>query len=612
MKHVYSVALVLLVALFGFNAAAQDVVNAKISVAQPEAVSVTIDGQPVNLIVGENDVQIPVWKELRVTPTRGHMLSSITTFAGWEFSSFSSGSYSDWISGGAEGKTMVINTKTEAEFCDSHMWVKADDPTAVYMTFNGTNYKAPLSANWFKVRYSNKTEQVYNINPTDYSKSIYQVKVNDTVQPAPTYGGYNMLTKPGAKVEIIYRFPDVDFPVHIKVPAGCESFISSVKVDAKEVADSVYKSENFAVHAGSRIMISGDIENYKVNQVLFNGAYCSFYTSLDKVIAGETTIEFDVVKYQNFTKTIQVEGAGYFTLNGGSSFDPIPYTLQEGTNTIEMSSKSSTLSIALEPGYQLSVLKDGETDLLPNFNNWNTSFEVAPEGVLVIKAEPIKMDKKYSIYVDFDPATLTGSSYLTLVDYNYEPITLKKGYNVVEYNANMAPFQLSQYDESGKKAKVFVNGEQAPALYGSWYLTTVTGNDVAKIYYENQDPQPFNVTFANSATVAVEAEMDMIVPVVPTGEVSVMPGTHFRISAPEGKTIRVQVGNGEAAEGNEFEFDVDAATTVTIADAAENGVQAVNANKANAGTYNLEGIRVNGNNVAPGVYIENGTKVLKK
>lgn len=629
MKHFYTLAFTLAALLFPFVAVAQESTEPKMisntfvlddEKAVEFVTQIYQDGQyiqtpiDVTLVKGDNVITLEEGKQLVVKGAPEYIIRKYTTPFGDGY--LSNNSFTVYYSAYNSDKTYTVTTCHESLYYTATMnvWVENYSKDKMRCNFQ-SNYREPaLQTGDNVVKFNPDDENQLNI-----TGEIYKITVNGVDEP--TQNSYQLNVKDGDDIKIYTEYPDMKVPVKfVFSEEGSESVISKLTVAETEVPATEYLGNDFQVQLGSKIVIELNNTDYDVEQFLVNGAEEYVYMAYEGQIKGETTFTINAHKYAEFTKKVIAEGTEHFTFyKGYSNYGGEIIPLKEGENTITLNEKNSTISLVTEAGYHLTLVQDGEMDITGEFSEYNNSITLESTGDLIIKCEKIVMDKSFIIYFDKIEA---ANQYFGFSSFNRQDYSksVKDGYNTIEYTKGFDPFSISWYkNPADEHNHLYINGEKQTGLYDqdTNYSLPVQDGDIVKVFMAST-PSFFDVTFDNQATCKVAVSHDIILSHEDlTKPLNVLPGTLIKLTAEEGKKVSVKVGDADAVEVESHEFTVDAATKVSIEDVRTSGVENVTvADDADADVYNLQGIRVADkagfNSLPAGIYIVNGTKVIKK
>ena len=510
--------------------------------------------------------------------------------------------------------TVNVTTFVESEVRTRVATINADDYSRLKIQVKGSFANISLSKENNTYKYIPEYETGISIGSTD-NKPLYEVKYNGEVQSAP-YGYYDITFNKDATSHT--------FDIKANAPAGtqqtvkisyadatkADGFITEVTVDGSSISKDQYlAAAGFKVDWGAKVAITGDANNFKVNSFKVNNE-SSTSASYSFNATEDYTIVIDAEKYKQYSATINVADPAAVKvqnmIQNGYNYSYTDITLSKnGDNTITVSEKNPTITIAANDGYQInSVTLDGVAQTI-SYGSYNVTLTDGCK--VVIDAAAIVRDKTLTVNID-DKSNL---SYFQFTRGGKE-VTLNNGENKVEFCDADLPIQLNS---SAYNAYYFFNKMKI----GSVNLTSVNNGDVLDVYFAST-PKTFKV----SITIDNELGMNGQIPTLTTslGEpsywqyngIEFLDGAEATITMTPvaGSSINVKVDGNDLqvnTEGN-YVFTVNKATTVEITKSTGTGINSINAENADNAIYTLQGVKVNGK--AKGLYIKNGKKVVVK
>lgn len=603
--------LMLFAAVVFFPAAMRgESVTFNVNVANPDAVTLTIDSQEFTLTAGDNQLTGEVGKMIQIAPKAGWLISGGTDPQGNPLYLMMNGSYQGYIYPDWEGKTIHVDVMTEEERYPLSCTLTVDNPAKVCVYMQNSFRNLTLVEGTQTVRF-NDEDNMMGISPASYGEPLYQVTQNST---ALTEGPPFFLTlADGDNIDIKAEYPDINYNLRFEfVNAGTESVINKFWVATEEIADMTpyFSAEGVDVKWNTQIQFSLDNNLYKVNGVEMNGEPLTFYTfRIDK----PTVITIDARLWEHPTKKVYIEGAENMALyNGYSAWGGIPMEIHDGLNEIVYAEDYSNYCVLPLRDCYLTELRVGDTDLLPTWNASNCYFDFAMEGDVHIKAERYVFDKEMVLYIDDIAAANFGFSF---ADNTFQPLEVVSGYNRVPYYDLITPFTLNALPTESfpimfRNDEVFDEGKMNDYM---WTFTPADG-DVYKLFIAEQ-PEKFDFTVSKEENADVTVTRDLIVPVTDfTSPLSLLPGTQIDVVAAEGKTFMVSLNDEAPVEMSKYTTVANGTGKLVIS--AVSGIEDVAADSADAPVYNLTGLHVGVRSDLPtlpaGVYIIAGRKVIKK
>lgn len=488
---------------------------------------------------------------------------------------------------------------------------RMSDYTNLELTSNGTT----------AIAFDPVSETNYSISPAIYGESIYKVtKNNETVTPSGSY--YYITVADGDNVVIDYNYPQE--PAHVSfsfVNPGTESAISSIYLNGELVENWV---DGFDAQTGDRLGVN--VNNaLQISSITVNGESLSTYgfqTIIDKaemnVVVTATLPTMNTVHFEIEDPSAIVVSAGY----SGTLLE------LDADNNIQVPSTLNSISIRAAQGWRIEYIGDDNTGIEYSANNSLSTYD---GQVIYVEATKIVRDLNLTVYVEdaawqYRNLTLSSSNYDIHVTYQYYPEgenSLPVGYSVVPFASFDLPLSVNGYPQP----VVYLNDEECTlnTSYGTFNgLDKVKDGDVLKLYASA--PQIYSVTYDIADDVEAEIIHDRSRNISNPANHSVTHGTEVTIRpvVTEAPAARVNARdaaapltvklNGEeltpAADGS-YTFNVTDHTAVSVSKNTTTGIENVEVSEdnSNEAIYNLQGIRVNGNNLPSGIYIQGGKKV---
>ena len=398
-------------------------------------------------------------------------------------------------------------------------------------------------------------------------------------------------------------FPDIDFNLSINVTEGCEDFITSVTADGEPLADPT------KVHAGKRLMIQGNCDDYIVEDVKLNGEYIQFYSAWSGIVKGDMAFEFNVAKLANFNVKVTVDNAAALRCEYRNK----EIALVDGENTVVLKEDVTYIQFFANPDFKiLSMTVDGdEVD-----GTWGWYAEDLEEGseIVITTSEKPKIDvvlycneeaSQLQPYWDYSFFNLPASMDISLLD-DYQLLTLDEDDAI--YNFCLFEHNGSVYVNNDKLAPIEEYEDEI-----DWEINFSDG-DVVKIFV-GEEPQMYSVSYELVGISEINVTRDYITELedAAAGHEE-LPGTVVGIAANERITsVEVDEHPVEVGPDNKYEFVVNGDTKVVVT--GTSGVEAINAESASKVVYNMQGMKVSEDGIKSlpaGLYICNGAKVSVK
>lgn len=441
-----------------------------------------------------------------------------------------------------------------------------------------------------------------------------------------------------ARIEILANFPDKDVPVKFSYATEeAKGFITGVKVGDEDVTN--YNDADFTVKSGSKVTITGNTNDYNLKSLTVNGQPVYFYGQYQFTVLEETEIAVDASKYAMLSATLNIDNPDNVTVYRGSTYqNDIITGLAAGSNTIEVSEKSSTISITANSGCYITsvttVVGEGDdavTETISEDYNKTYSINVTEGMVITVASGAITRDKTAVIYID-DITKASDYKSFSLADRS--TVEIASGYNVFDFydalvnDGEYATAEISFYGPDLTVA-AYKNDETFEPKYAngtSFSLGDLADGDIVKFFLAGT-PAKYNVTFevngeGTGEDITVTRDIIKAVENWKDG-FSTLQGTKVSIKAAEDSKVTVAVDEQTltADENGEFTFTVNADTGVKLTYPVDTGISGIlSGNVAGkADIYSLQGIMVkkgataaDADKLPAGVYIINGKKVVKR
>lgn len=594
-------------------------VSVTINIDNPEAITVSHkpmfggDITQVEMTAGENTFEVQTYSSLTITATENWIIGEITGSSNvimpGDGKEYATNIWSSAVS-------YTISTVQESEFKNATFTLKYDDAAQIKAVLGGTNEVIALDedANEVSVSFSSKFENTLTLsNPI--GKKLYQVTANGEAV-AISGNSVKVNLTPDMVVEVESEYPDIKVPVHFVFSnPGTEGFLTSVTVDGDEVQSTVYLSDNYKVQLGSKIVLSGNSDDYEINSTTVNDAGFSFnyYDEYTYQVMEETTFTFDVTAYATFQKKIIVEGAEYFTLYKGYSWDGDVIDLNEGENTVEFVSNDLQVAIDIDPDYYFETLTDDGEDCTKYLSKYRDYFDISTEGDLVITVKRINKDKKFVMFID----DIDKTNNFSLQNENQQKYALNTGYNVIDFYDGDGEEWYCNWAQTNGYNQMFINDIEHDGYYGiaNMHYFEPQNNDVIRVYL-GETPDKVNVNFNVEEGLNIDVKRDILTPVTDlVTPLEVFPDTRFNVSA-SGASLKVKVGDEPEFTSTSPEFVVTKPTTVTISKDTSVGIESISSESTTENVvYTLQGVKVAGKadikKLPKGIYIVNGKKISK-
>lgn len=462
------------------------------------------------------------------------------------------------------------------------------------------------------------------ISSNTYGKPLYKVTA-DGVEKTPDSGGqYQLTIEDGMNIEIQSKFPDIDVPVVFNYVNDGKDALEKVEINGTPVTN--YNDAGFTVKMGDQLRIWFNTQDFKINKFDFNDTSLTWVSSYyDAYVTTASEITVDATKYAMYTFTVDVDDATHVEFWKGYSGSGTTVQLQNGLNTVEISSNNPRITVCSADGYLIDEMTVNGQLAEKAYNNKDWLWDNIADGdKVVIKTSVIVRDQTFALWLEDRNAW----NDFNLTDPSWAPVfsTISTGYNVAtraEWEIN--PLYLSGWGEGLDYSKLTVYLDDNKLDWGSYgfnvTLRDIVDGNVIKVYTSGE-PTPCNVDFDinENATGLFTVTKDVINTVDPEYGFNCLSGTQVTITSQTPLVVKV---NGtaidktenvtrEAADDNVYSFVVNDNSTVSIEKDVNVGIGTIAADAAETEIYNLQGVRVTNANLPAGIYIVNGKKVVVK
>lgn len=462
----------------------------------------------------------------------------------------------------------------------------------------------------------------YSFSSTSSSNPIAKLEVNGVVQTPNQYGGYNYYPTDGDKIDIYTDMEVKDVPVKFEYTGGAgEDIVSEVYVQGGVgyLRNDEWKAEDFTLTTGTSMDVTFNTNDYEDIVVKVNGVeqtllgYGQKYITVTIGQEESYTITCSGTRLQPYYVTILTEnpeGFKVFNSQYGSANDP-EFVLDGEETTLEVSTAAPYLYFEANYGYKIVSV---ETELEANSSGVYT---VSGDCEIVVEVVELSMNSAMVYFEDIE----WGYTSITIGSTTIEPVN---GYNPISFLAG-EEVRVYAYPAAGN-AVLYYNGElQEKVNYVYECLANLQDGDVLKFYGEEKTPHALSYSIAEGVTANITVKHDYLQE-VEMGEHSVLPGTivHMTaVSAPAPATmarvnntpikVKVNADYVEPDEDGVFTFAVNADTQVAVEKNTQTGIENIEAGALRSqDVYNLQGVKVDGNNLPAGIYIRGGKKFIVK
>lgn len=531
--------------------------------------------------------------------------------------------------------TYVVTTKSIEDLYTASCTINVDDPSKVRLRTGGSLGKdITLESTTTILKFdpvSSGANQL-QLGPVTSSVPLYEVKLNDEVQ-TPLYGNYTLTLTDGCTVDITAIIPDKDVTLKVNVPDDCKGVFKAMQ---KMKDGSTYEYEDIegdflagaTLKAGTplRLVLDADaysIDNFKVNGTdtyISGGAYT--FTIMDN-----TVIDIEAQAYKAFDVPFTFDDYTHVKMYKGSSTWGSTFDLTENECSFSFTEKtddSHTVYVDAKPGF--FVKKTTLTDAAGKKTVWTSPAAVVlSEGCSVTVATGTQTNAGI-LHVWLDEAIAPTVTQIKVTDWSGSakascdaPVA---GVNTLDISELVSGGGYATYtlrlERTNSDAPYISINEGEPYLdnYGSLTIesTKLRGTDIYR--YFAAEPVRHEVSF-NAGDLNKE-NFTITVDKMPVDEWEsnqFFAGSAVTIASNNGSKFYVKLNDATPVESVEgaHTFTVDGATAVRLS-SDSSAINAIEADETNATrtVYNLQGIRVNSENLPAGIYIINGKKVAVK
>lgn len=532
--------------------------------------------------------------------------------------------------------TYVVSTKSLDELYTASCTINVDDPSKVRFRTNGTLGKDITfenTVNTLKFDPVSNGANELQIGPAVTSVPLYEVKLDGEVQPA-TNNFYTLKLTDGCTVDITAIIPDKDVVVKVNVPQDCKGVFKAMQ---KMKDGSTYEYEDLegdflggeTLKAGTPLRLVLDNDAYSIDKFMVNGTdtYISGGT-YSFAIMDNTTIDVEAHAYKSFDVDFTFDDYTHVKMYKGSSSWGSAFDLTDNNATFSFNEKSSdnhTVYIQAASGF--FIKKITLTDADNKKTEWTSATSVELHEGCSVKVTTGVQTTDGILHVWLDPALAPNITKIKVTD-GYgstkascdEPVA---GVNTLDISSLVSGGGYSYNTLSLERTNsdpMYISINEGDAYldnYGSVTIesTKLRGTDLYRFFAA--EPNRHDVTFdagdlnKEDFTITVDK-----MPVDQWESNRLFAGSGVNIVSNNGAKFFVKLNDAAAVESVDgaHTFVVEGNTAVKLS-ATNSAVIAVEAEDADAATrtvYNLQGIRVNADNLPAGIYIINGKKTAVK
>lgn len=530
--------------------------------------------------------------------------------------------------------TLNVTTENLADVLGSRFTVKIHDgqPYQVQMYY-GTNRKSVnISSIEQEIPFAAGTE--FCVCKQYAYSAFYKVTLNDSPIEKNSNNYYNFIPADGDVLDIYVEFPAIEVPFSVSFADGTDdSIITGANYSGDyNLSKKDILADGFKALLGKKVQFYIDNQSYEDIVMTVNGVDKNIVDNSAEVEITEESgyeIVFSGKRTQPYHLTIVVRDPESLKVFMGSYQEPIELTGQITEVDVERSKSYITFKAA--DGYRINNLTIPSDESF-NFYSYTSSYYLKGDTEMDFETEAIERNHQAIVYLEdiSDKEDTNGNA----MAWNYLSFTLSNSDYALRTNVTLTPggyakfnygdFDLPLYISTYPYAVVYLNDEKIEGSYGASGGTFEATNDmpegsVFKLYHEEKSKH--SVTYTIADNINVKVTHDHITEIANPSNHSVLPGTRIHIAPEAGVVSRAAADiavtvNGSpvvADEDGVYAIDVNADTDIAVKAAGDSGIDAViNDPNAPDAVYNLQGIRVNDNNLPAGVYIKGGRKIYVK
>ena len=457
------------------------------------------------------------------------------------------------------------------------------------------------------------------------SRVVYIYRNGEVVSAGPSY----KLTEENLADGDVYRF-ELEYPTFNIDVTGAEYISATLYGEAVTLAEG---ANNFDVNyeAEDSKFVFSAVEGYYIATATVDGknlqpkegvySFMPFAANNVVIVALPTSITINVNDAAGIMNMVLVN----------DDWDYVE--IEDGENVIDMTEFAGGIqSILFGPDLELSyditkVIFNGEDVTESAYVEEDGCYLIYPVvggSVLDITAEKVNREDLLVVYVSGTENVRDPYIYNRwgAVDLGGE---LKEGYQNVLFNESYDCPLMCAYSmlNPGINAYCFYNNEQVVFDWG--FNINATSYGVLKYYFQESEPEPvldyIEVEGSNNPPIVYvdDVKEGEIYPILRGMETAYthaeLPGTLAVLSAPAGDTYEEVYFDGvlqTPTEEGTYVYYMTEPREIMIYANGTSAIQTIDADKANkADVYNLQGIKVNGQDLPAGFYVVNGKKVAK-
>lgn len=534
--------------------------------------------------------------------------------------------------------TYVVTTKSLDEIYTASCTINVDDPAKVRVRTGGAlggDVTLKDKTTVLKFDPVSKDANQLQVAPLSSSVPLYEVKLNGEVQ-TPQYGSYTINLTDGCTVDITAVIPDKDVTLKINIPDECKAAFKSVQI-MDQAGSYLYvdvEGDFFAGHtfkAGDPISVVLDTDMYFIDSFKVNGEDASLSGSSYRFnIMENTVIDIEAHPYKSFDVDFTFDDYTHVKMIKGTSSWGTAFDLTDNSATFSFSEKSEdSRSVYIQAASGFFIKKITRTDASGNKTRWTdrTAVELSEGCSVDVTTGTPTNDGLLHIWLD--EALIPDVTKIMVscqgVNVNCDaPVAGLNTLDIAPLIAAAGSYSYITVHLDRKSTEPLVISQNEGETFSYRYSSDVSlessklhGSDIIRFFAPGSTPQRHEVTFdagdlnQDDFTISVDKQ-----PVEDWGYNNLYAGSKVSIVSNNGSKFYVKLNDAAPVESVEgaHSIIVDGPVAVKLS-ASSTGIEAVEAEATGAATrtvYNLQGIRVNADNLPAGIYIINGKKVAVK
>lgn len=370
---------------------------------------------------------------------------------------------------------------------------------------HATNYsKTEITEDPQIINYEGGDKYSFGSNNWSAPDKLWKVEITregNTEMLAETYAGsceFEYMPQDGDVVVVYSDKPTTYAKINLSIDDEefTSDIITQVYYKNEPIDAETWKSADWTVEAGYDLEVifnkTGianiyyDINNGEEDGSLWGTSKTFSIANNDPNNVKEYNIVFTVEKEKYYTVKIETENPEAFKVAklGTYGSEEGFYDFNKSGDEIEVAGSTNTIRFKANNGWKIgSILVDGVAQTLSS----NNDFTVTGDCTITVDAIDLDALRTNTVVVYLDESV--DWSVASMYRKDYTQIALNKGYNMVKFADDEAPFSFSCYPQSSSMAYYMLNNNPMANQYECY----VHDGDVVKIY--NGAPTPVRVDY---------------------------------------------------------------------------------------------------------------------